>query len=224
MLTALLFDLDGTLTDTDKLHLLAIQQLLWEEDGRAFTEADFDVLCAGRANAEMCALLFPDRSVEAHRDFADRKEARFRELSTSLEPIAGLNDLLAYATTHSIGRVVVTNAPRANATHMLAALGLEGAFASVVVAEELARSKPDPLPYLTGLDRLGAAADSAMAFEDSIPGLTAAKAAGLFTVGLATSQSAATLLAAGADLVIDDFTDARLWQAIEVRHGVALTR
>jgi HAD superfamily hydrolase (TIGR01509 family) len=219
MLTALLFDLDGTLTDTDRLHLLAIQQLLWEEDGRAFTEADFDVLCAGRANAQMCALLFPERSLEMHRAFADRKEARFRELSTTLEPIAGLADLLGHARAHGIGCVVVTNAPRANADHMLAALGLQDAFASVVVAEELARAKPDPLPYLTGLDRLNATADKAMAFEDSIPGLTAAKAAGLFTVGLATSQREATLLAAGADLVIDDFTDARLWDAIRARQA-----
>lgn len=218
MLTALLFDLDGTLTDTDKLHLVAIQQLLWEEDARPFTEEEFEVLCSGRANPELCALLFPERSIEAHRAFADRKEARFRALSQTLEPIAGLMDLLAWAQEHGVGRVVVTNAPRANADHMLAALGLQEAFASVVVAEELPRAKPDPLPYLTGLERLGASSEQALAFEDSIPGLTAAKAAGLFTVGLATSQSEAALLAAGADLVIDDFTDARLWQVIEARY------
>jgi HAD superfamily hydrolase (TIGR01509 family) len=218
MLTALLFDLDGTLTDTDKLHLLAIQQLLWEEDARSFTETEFEALCSGRANAEMCALLFPGRTVEEHRAFADRKEARFRALSPALEPIAGLATLLDYAKEHGIGRVVVTNAPRANADHMLAALGLSDAFAHVVVAEELARSKPDPLPYLTGLRLLQAQAEAALAFEDSIPGLTAAKAAGLFSVGLATSQSAEALLAAGADLVIDDFTDPRLWAVIKARH------
>ena len=217
MLTALLFDLDGTLTDTDKLHLIAIQQLLWEEDQRPFSEEEFEVLCSGRANSELCALLFPERSVEAHRAFADRKEARFRDLSQTLEPIAGLVDLLAWAQEHAVGRVVVTNAPRANADHMLAALGLQAAFASVVVAEELPRAKPDPLPYLTGLQRLDATAGQALAFEDSLPGVTAASRAGIFTVGLATSQSAAALLAAGADLVIDDFTDARLWQVIEAR-------
>jgi HAD superfamily hydrolase (TIGR01509 family) len=220
MLTALLFDLDGTLTDTDKLHLVAIQQLLWEEDARPFSEAEFETLCSGRANAELCALLFPERSVEQHRAFADRKEARFRALSHTLEPIAGLATLLDYAHQHGIGRVVVTNAPRANADHMLAALGLTETFASVVVAEELPRAKPHPLPYLTGLERLQAEASTALAFEDSIPGLTAAKAAGLFTVGLATSQSAEALLAAGADLVINDFTDPRLWQVIEARRQI----
>lgn len=219
MLNALLFDLDGTLTDTDTLHLLAIQQLLMEEDGRAFSDEEFMEKCSGRANPQMCALLFPERSVAEHQGFAERKEARFRALSTTLEPIPGLLALLDWAVAEGLGRVVVTNAPRANADHMLGALGLAGTFAHVVVAEDLPRAKPDPLPYQTGLLKLGASAAEGMAFEDSVPGLTAAKAAGLFTVGLATSQPAEALLAVGADLVIDDFTDPRLWQALKARRA-----
>jgi HAD superfamily hydrolase (TIGR01509 family) len=215
MLAALLFDLDGTLTDTDRLHLVAIQQLLMEEDDRDFTQAQFETLCSGRANAQMCMNLFPERSVAEHQAFADRKEARFRALSSHLEPIAGLDRLLGYAEQHGIGMVVVTNAPRANADHMLGALGLAQRLERVVVAEELPHAKPHPLPYLTGLQHLQAEAHLGLAFEDSIPGITAAKAAGIFTVGLATSQSHATLSAAGADLVIDDYTDPRLWAHLE---------
>ncbi|EIK94587.1 HAD hydrolase [Pseudomonas sp. M47T1] len=213
MLTALLFDLDGTLTDTDKLHLLALQQLLAEE-GRDFTEADFVQHCSGRANPDMCRNLFPDRSVAEHLVFADRKEERFRQLSPQLAPLPGLLRLLEFAEAQGIGKVVVTNAPRANADHMLGALAIIERFHSVVVAEELPRAKPDPLPYLTGLERLGARACEAIAFEDSVPGLTAAVKAGIFSVGLTTSQSRETLLAAGAHLVIEDFNDERLWQAI----------
>ncbi|MNJ49579.1 Phosphorylated carbohydrates phosphatase [compost metagenome] len=110
---------------------------------------------------------------------------------------------------------VVTNAPRANAEHMLGAMALGGRFAHVLVAEELARAKPDPLPYLTGLERLGARAAHALAFEDSVPGVTAASAAGIFTVGVSTSQTAEALQAAGAQLVVADFEDARLWELIQ---------
>lgn len=213
MLTALLFDLDGTLTDTDKLHLLALQQLLAEE-GRDFTEEDFVQHCSGQANPAMCRNLFPDRSIAEHQLFADRKEERFRHLSPQLAPLPGLLRLLAFAEEQGIGKVVVTNAPRANADHMLGALAVTERFHSVVVAEELPRAKPDPLPYLTGLERLGARAQDAMAFEDSVPGLTAAVKAGIFSVGITTSQSRETLLAAGAHLVIDDFDDEGLWQAL----------
>ncbi|AZD09484.1 Beta-phosphoglucomutase [Pseudomonas chlororaphis] len=215
MLNALLFDLDGTLTDTDQLHLLALQQLLLEEEGRVFTQEEFAAHVSGQANANMCRYLFPQRSVAEHEAFADRKEVRFRQLSPRLTPMPGLLRLLDFARERGIGMCVVTNAPRANAEHMLAVLGLDDRFDSVLVAEELPRAKPDPLPYLTGLECLGASAETGMAFEDSIPGLTAAVGAGVFTVGLATSQSPEALLAAGAHLVVEDFNDRRLWAVIE---------
>lgn len=214
MLDALLFDLDGTLADTDALHLLAMQQLL-EEDGRVLTEAEFDAHISGRANADLCRYLFPDRPVSEHLAFADRKEARFRALSPTLAPTPGLLRLLDYAGQRPIGMAVVTNAPRANADHMLDALGLNGRFEHVLVAEELSRAKPHPLPYLTGLQRLGAQAGHALAFEDSVPGVTAASGAGIFTVGVSTSQTPEALMAAGARLVVADFDDARLWDVIE---------
>lgn len=219
MLDALLFDLDGTLTDTDRLHLLALQQLLLEE-GRVFTEAEFDAHVSGCANADMCRYLFPQRSVAEHEVFADRKEARFRALSPTLQPTPGLSRLLDHAQQRGIGVAVVTNAPRANAVHMLQALGLTARFGHVLVAEELARAKPDPLPYLTGLECLGAMAQNALAFEDSVPGVTAASRAGIFTVGLSTSQSPQVLLEAGAQLVVEDFDDVRLWDLIERMSGV----
>ncbi len=215
MLNALLFDLDGTLTDTDALHLLALQQLLQEEDGRVFSKAEFEAHVSGQANANMCRYLFPDRSVAEREAFAERKEVRFRELSPQLTPIAGLVRLLDFAKEQNIGIAVVTNAPRANADHMLQALGLRERFEHIVVAEELPRAKPDPLPYLTGLERLQASAEVTLAFEDSIPGLTAAVNAGIFTVGLVTSQRRETLLAAGAHLVIEDFDDPQLWAVID---------
>lgn len=215
MLDALLFDLDGTLTDTDQLHLLALQQLLLEEEGRVFTREAFEAHVSGQANAAMCRYLFPERSVAEHEAFADRKEARFRQLSPRLTPMPGLLRLLDFAQAQAIGVCVVTNAPRANAEHMLDVLGLRERFATVLVAEELPRAKPDPLPYLTGLECLGALPEAGIAFEDSLPGLTAAVGAGVFTVGLATSQSPEALLAAGAHLVIEDFDDPRLWAVIE---------
>lgn len=217
MLNALLFDLDGTLTDTDALHLLALQQLLLEEEGRTFTQEEFEAHVSGQANANMCRYLFPERSVAEHEAFAERKEVRFRQLSPQLTPMPGLLRLLDFAQEHGIGVCVVTNAPRANAEHMLEVLGLRQRFQTVLVAEELPRAKPDPLPYLSGLECLQATADQALAFEDSVPGLTAAVKAGICTFGLATSQRPRTLLDAGAHRVINDFDDPQLWAEIRRR-------
>lgn len=217
MLTALLFDLDGTLTDTDSLHLQAFRQLLRDHDGRELSQAQFEAQVSGRANGELFAELFPGASTEQCARLADRKEALFREMSPALQPMPGLLRLLEHAQAHAMGMCVVTNAPRLNAEHMLAAMGLAQRFEHVVVADELARPKPDPLPYLTGLQRLGAAAGQALAFEDSLPGVAAATAAGIFTVGVATTQTPERLRAAGAELVIADFNDAQLWALLEQR-------
>lgn len=218
MLTALLFDLDGTLTDTDTLHLQAFRDLLFEHDGRELSTAEFESKVSGRANQALFADLFPERSPAERQALADRKEALFRERSPNLKPLPGLLGVLEHARRLKLGLCVVTNAPRLNAEHMLRAMGLDRAFDHVLVAEELSRAKPDPLPYLTGLQRLGAEAAHALAFEDSLPGVTAANAAGIFTVGLSTTQPAQRLLEAGAQLVIEDFDDPRLWALLET-HG-----
>lgn len=219
MLTALLFDLDGTLTDTDTLHLQAFRQLLNAYDGRELTQEQFDAQVSGRSNGALFAELFPLASTSERQALAERKEALFRELSPELHPLPGLLRLMDHARAWDIGMCVVTNAPRLNAEHMLNAMGLAARFEHVLVAEELARPKPDPLPYLTGLLRLEALASEALAFEDSLPGVAAASGAGIFTVGVATTQTPERLLAAGAKLVVKDFDDPALWALIETLHG-----
>lgn len=215
MLTALLFDLDGTLTETDTLHLQAFRQLLHDYDGRKLTQEQFDAQVSGRANGELFADLFPLADTTERQALADRKEALFRELSPVLQPMPGLLRLMDHARAWDIGMCVVTNAPRLNAEHMLTAMGLGERFEHVLVAEELERPKPDPLPYLTGLQRLEAMAGEALAFEDSLPGVAAASGAGIFTVGVATTQTPERLMAAGAQLVVKDFNDPALWALIE---------
>jgi beta-phosphoglucomutase-like phosphatase (HAD superfamily) len=81
----------------------------------------------------------------------------------------------------------------------------------------LPRSKPDPLPYLTGLERTGAEAAHSVAFEDSLSGVRAAAAAGLAVVGLTTTLGADALIGAGATIAASDFTDPRIPALIEAR-------
>jgi beta-phosphoglucomutase-like phosphatase (HAD superfamily) len=105
---------------------------------------------------------------------------------------------------------LVTNGPRPNVEHTLKVLGLTDSFDALVLGEDLPRAKPDPMPYLDALRRLGVAAERAMAFEDSAPGVTAALAAGVFTVEL-TGPSRSAGLGVGAHLVVPDFAASALW-------------
>ena len=204
MRPALLFDLDGTLILSDALHA-EVFVAMFAEHGREIDEAFYTENIQGRLNDDIFAEFFPGQDTAA---LAEEKEARFRDrLGASAEPVAGLTDLLDRAGREGWGLGVVTNAPRANVDAMLGAIGVAHRFATVVVSEDLPRGKPDPLPYSTGLDRLGADPARALAFEDSRSGIAAATAAGIATIGLRSSLGHDALVSAGASDSIADFTD-----------------
>ena len=117
----LLFDLDGTLTDTDHLHLEAYRRLL-ARFGRPVSEDDYRHRIMGAANDAIMAWLFAAKDPAEHRALADEKEAIFRSLADRMTPTAGLLPLLDWAAARGLRMAVVTNAPRANAEMMLAAL------------------------------------------------------------------------------------------------------
>jgi beta-phosphoglucomutase len=119
----------------------------------------------------------------------------------------GLVDLLDRADAMGWLRAVVTNAPRDNAEAMLAAIGLRQRFETVIIGDECARGKPDPAPYLAGMQALGVGPDRCIAFEDSPSGITAAAASGALTVGVRSSLDDTALRRAGADASIADFAD-----------------
>lgn len=218
MQLGLLFDLDGTMADTDTVHFEAFNILLGEF-GRSITVEAYKSTVMGGANAQIMQALFPELDTQRHIELAHRKEQLFRSRSARMQPIAGLLELLAEAEHHRIPVGVVTNAPRANARHMLQALGLPHLLPTVVIGEEIARAKPDPLPYLTGAERLVPSPDHVIAFEDSAAGVTSASAAGFYTVGLTTSLDPAALAANGADMTIDDYRDPALLTLL--RDGIA---
>jgi HAD superfamily hydrolase (TIGR01509 family) len=135
----------------------------------------------------------------------------------ALAPQAGVAALLDFAEANDIACAVVTNAPRANADLVLRNLGLSDRLPILVIGAELTRAKPDPLPYLTGLELTGADAAHSVAFEDSLSGLRAATGAGLAVVGLTTTLDESRLLEAGATIAVADFTDPRIVELIRQR-------
>ncbi len=204
---ALLFDIDGTLADTDPLHLEAFNRT-FEPYGHVFDKPRFSLELQGLANSAIAARFVPHLSPADGMAVLDGKEAVFRELAgSSIHPVPGLFELLDLADAAGLPVAAVTNAPRANADLILDGLGIRHRFRAVVIGGELAHGKPHPLPYLEGLRLLGARAEVSVAFEDSRTGIASATAAGIATVGIRTSLLHEDLVAAGAALTADGYDD-----------------
>ena len=213
---ALLFDLDGTLVDSDAQHFAAFQRI-FAPHGIALDLATYSKSIHGASNELIGKIFLSHLTPEQQNAALDEKEATYRAGLDAIEPIAGAVALIDFADRHGLGRAVVTNAPRANADAVLAAIGLDERLSIVIVGAELARAKPDPLPYLAALERTGALGSRSVAFEDSTPGIRAAVEAGIAVVGMMSSLGELALVRAGALFAARDFTDPRIYGLIEAR-------
>jgi HAD superfamily hydrolase (TIGR01509 family) len=207
---ALLFDIDGTLTDTDPLHIKAFNIML-AQFGQSISSEEYFRRVMGFTNAEIMRDFFPQKPVAEHRALADFKEATFRDLArTELHPTPGLLALLDWAEDLAIPMAAVTNAPVLNAELMLAGLNVKHRFKTVVIGDDLPRGKPDPMPYLVAGERLGVDCRHCVAFEDSRSGMRSASGAGTYAIGLMSSLPEDELTKVGARFCVKDFNDARL--------------
>jgi len=217
---ALLFDIDGTLADTDEFHREAYNEAMkpW---GEVFDLDRYAREIQGFTNADITARLLPNEPIERRLELSELKEATFRRLvQGQVRPKPGLMALLDRADAAGVPMAAVTNAPRPNAELMLGALGITHRFRRIVIGDELPHGKPHPLPYLEGLRATNGRAEHALAFEDSRSGIRAAVDAQVATIGLAASGNHAQLVESGAVAAVDDFNDATVAEWLRQRLGL----
>lgn len=212
---ALLFDIDGTLADTDEFHREAYNEVMkpW---GEVFDHERYAREIQGFTNADITARLLPNETLTRRQELSELKEATFRRMVQGhVRPKPGLMTLLDRADALGVPMAAVTNAPRPNAELMLGALGITHRFKRIVIGDELAHGKPHPLPYLEGLRSLSGRPECTLAFEDSRTGILSASGAGLATIGMASGANHAHLIESGAVAAVDDYTDAVVAQWLE---------
>jgi HAD superfamily hydrolase (TIGR01509 family) len=184
---ALLLDFNGTLSEDEPI-LCRIFQELFSEAGKPIGEAEYYERLAGFSDREVIRLwlgredpVLEQRKIERYRELADgstvSEEAREAVREAAESALLG----------------VVSGSARAEIEPVLEAAGIRDAFTVVVSLDDIQRGKPDPEGYLIALHLLGATSAETAAIEDSPAGVRAAKAAGLFTVGVTTTQPAERL-------------------------------
>jgi len=206
---AVVFDLDGTLCDSEPFIAAAAAEALRRRYGITVTREDFapfvgagdDRFIAGGAAAHgVTADLAMDKPLTY---------AMYLELIPgALQPIDGAVAFVRRLRAAGVRVALATGSDRPKLRGNLKAIGLpETAFDAVVSAEDVTRKKPDPETFLLATTRLGLAPERCLVVEDARNGVLAGRAAGCEVLGIASSEAPAALLDAGARTVVADYTD-----------------
>lgn len=202
---AVLFDMDGTITDTTPLHDAAWDDFARAHTGHGLTPGD-PRLVPGRTIDVVRAILGRQVQGSEAQRLHDDKEHRFHSLARGkLTPLAGFTRYRRWLRIHQIPVALVTNAPRINIDFTLHELQLEYDFDLILGTEDTARGKPYPDPFLEACRQLKVAPHEALVHEDSALGIAAGVAAGCKVSAVLTGLSPAAARSAGAQWSVDNY-------------------
>ena len=185
MTGAVLWDLDGTLLDSEEYHWLSWRQTM-AALGHPITREEF-LATFGLRNDEILPRWL---GAAATRDEIDRvsreKESLYRKLlrEGGVAPLAGAAEWVRTLGQEGWLQAIASSAPRANVDVVLEVLGMASFFQAVVSAEDVTAGKPDPQVFLTAAARLNVAPQSCIVVEDSPMGIEAARRAGMHSIGV----------------------------------------
>jgi HAD superfamily hydrolase (TIGR01509 family) len=213
---ALLFDFDGLIVDTETPSFASWQEVYREHGEKLPLERWAAIVgtIGGFEPLDYLEELHGPVDREAVQARRDEHEISLLEIE-ELRP--GVLDYLEEAQRVGLKTAIVSSSTQQWVNRHLARLEQAEHFDEIVTADlDQARAKPRPTLYLEALKRLGVSADEAIAFEDSPNGVTAAKAAGIFTVAVPNGVTASLGLEE-ADLRLESLAELPLRELLDRR-------
>lgn len=186
-----IFDLDGVIVDTAKYHYLAWKRLA-EQRGIPFTERDNERLKGvSRMRSldiilELGGLTLPDEEKEAMAKYKNELYLDYIRRMDESEILPGAKEYMASLRAKGV-RIALGSASR-NAAFILERVGLGDMFDAVIDGTKVSKAKPDPEVFLVACESLGLTPRDCAVYEDAAAGVQAAKAAGIYVVGIGTAD------------------------------------
>jgi beta-phosphoglucomutase len=198
-----IFDHDGVLVDSFGFHEQAWLEL--ERRTRLGLTSEFIHQTFGMTNPSIFRRLLGDGvSDDDIGRYGDLKEVCYRDVARGrIRLIDGMRELLDGLTERGVKLAIGSSGPLANLELSVSDCGLPGRFAAIASLEDITRGKPDPQVFLVAAAKAGARPARSVVFEDATVGIQAAKAAGMYAIGLTTTHPAEKLRACGADEVLE---------------------
>lgn len=206
--SAVIFDMDGVLIDSNPFHLEKWADLLSRHQ-IAFDRDKLPRQIFGKRNDTAFRYFFGNLSKSKSRRLSEELEATFRKaFKPHAKPLPGLVKLIQECAREDIPMAVASAAMAKNIEFVVDALHLRPYFRCLVSGDHVSRPKPHPEIYLQAAEMVGQPPEECVAFEDSFVGIEAAKRAGMACVGIGSTFPLADLRRqTRADLVVKGFTE-----------------
>jgi HAD superfamily hydrolase (TIGR01509 family) len=202
-LRAVLFDMDGTLIDSEKVWEVALNDLAELWGGRLSHEARISMVGASSETTMEIMLADLDQPWRNRQEGADWLDQRAAELFESgLEWRPGAKELLAEVRAAGLKLALVTNTNRPLVEVALGTLGRD-TFDLIVCGDEVTHPKPHPEPYLTAAARLGVSPRQCVVVEDSPAGMASGIAAGCHVLAVPAEIPLTTVNATVLDSLVE---------------------
>ncbi len=193
-LKAVIFDLDGVITDTSEYHYQAWEKLSDEEDYTFSREINEQLRGIGRL--ESLDIILKNSGVvlsdKVRFKQGERKNRYYKQMLKSIGPdniLPGIKNFMSSLKEHKI-KTALASASR-NAPEVIEKLGIAGDFDVIMDAATVVKGKPDPEIFVTAAEALNVYPEQCAGVEDAEAGVEAIRAAGIFSIGIGEAAKAA---------------------------------
>ena len=182
---AVLWDMDGTLVDSEEFHWISWQRALAKE-GIVITPEQFLSTFGTRNDSILHQWLGAAATQERMERIANAKEELYRDLirREGISPLPGVAHWVRHLHQEGWLQAVASAAPRENIVAVLEALSATHVFQGIVSAEDVRQGKPDPEVYLAAAARVGVSPERCIVVEDAVAGVEGARRAGMRSIGV----------------------------------------
>jgi len=204
---AVLWDMDGTLIDSEEFHWISWRDTLANE-GITITREQFLASFGQRNDSIIPRWLGAAATPERIERISRAKEEQYRDLVRieGMSPEPGVATWLHRLHKEGWLQAIASAAPRANIDAVLEALSATHIFQGIVSADDVHRGKPDPEVYLMAASRVGVPPDKCIVVEDAVAGVQGARSAGMKSIGVSHNgkQLPADVVVQSLDLLSPD--------------------
>ena len=192
-----IFDFNGTLSDDEPLLLRIYSEMFLHHLQWTLTPRHYYARLAGRSDREIIDIIVEELAdgdeALAARLLRERRQ-RYCELVEQRSPILPATvRLVRLLHDQNVPLGIVTGAQRIDVEFVISRSPLADVFPVIVTEEDVAHGKPEPDGFLAGAQQLGIDPAHLLAFEDSVPGVRAARAAGMRCIAVEGTRDRATL-------------------------------